>query len=209
MGDAGRPRVLHRRLVRDATEDEREHELAVKKADNDSALAQTIAKGLLGRAPDLAILGGGYFLGAVMNMRPGITLPNLPGFGEVFIGFPDFGGVIDDLKEELVAAQGNLETLTKAATVITQSASCRERCDEQQQFRQRAGLPFDLQACLEACQEEEFTLTPQIEEARKEVARIKGELRTHTIAQGILMATITYAVTRAGFLQGIGEILPG
>ncbi len=140
-----------------------------------------------------------------MNMRPGLTIP-LP-LGNVFFGFPDFGGKIDELKEQVEGKQGELDTLKEAATTVTTNEPCIAGCREQQRNFNLTEEQF--QECVKRCESETFTLTPQIEEVRKELARLKGELRKHTIAQGILMATIVYAVTRAGFLQGIGEIIPG
>ncbi len=66
-----------------------------------------------------------------------------------------------------------------------------------------------MEACLEACKKETMTLTPAIEEAEAELARLKGELRKHRIAQGFLFLIMTWVLTRPGFLQGIGEIIPG
>lgn len=197
-GKAGRPRVLHRRLVRDATEDEREHELAVKKADNDSRVLRGALESVLKRAPDLALLGGGYYLGSVMNMRPGLTVPVIG-----FIGFPDFGGRIDELKEDVKNLQAGADAIRK------NSIDCLNNCEEIRRLHERAGTldQFDMAECLRLCAEEEGS--PTNKELQGNLSELKAELRKHTVAQGILMATIVYAVTRAGFLQGIGEIIPG
>ncbi len=196
---AGRPRVLHRRLVRDATEDEREHERDVAKAASDSALVKTALEGVLRRAPDLALLGGGYYLGAVMNMRPGLTIPVGP--GEIFFGFPDFGGKIDELKRDIQVQQNSVDDVEKTNEGIRENlAACLRACPG-------PAFPEDRAQCISGCELNNVEVDVDI--LKGPLAGLKAELRKLTIAQGILMATIVYAVTRPGFLQGVGEILPG
>ncbi len=199
MNLAGRPRVLHRRLVRDATEDEREHERDVAKAASDSTLVKTALDGVLRRAPDLALLGGGYYLGAVMNMRPGFTIP-LP-TGNVFFGFPDFGGKIDELRADLQVQQDSVDNVEKKNEQIRKDlAACLSNCPG-------PAFPEDRDQCIQSCKLSNVELDVDI--LKGPIAQLKADLRKHTIAQGILMATIVYAVTRAGFIAGVGEILPG
>ncbi len=188
-------------MVRDATEDEREHERDVAKAASDSDLVKTALDGVLRRAPDLALLSGGYYLGAVMNMRPGLTIP-LP-IGNVFFGFPDFGGKIDELKDLLSGKENDLAALTKAEEEKLQN--CQQSCFETRRAFEGTGRTFDQAQCVKDCLGENIPL----EEFEQTVSELKADLRKHTIAQGILMATIVYAVTRAGFIAGVGEILPG
>ncbi len=49
----------------------------------------------------------------------------------------------------------------------------------------------------------------QLDQQMGILAKLRSDLLKHKIAQGVLMSTLIYAFTRPGFLQGIGEIIPG
>ncbi len=205
---AGRPRVLHRRIVQDTTKEQREHEERLLK---DKSLADLLKTGLtegLSKAPEIALLGGGFYLGYAMNMRPGIEVPSPLG-GTVFIGLPDFGGKVEDLTDEVERHEANVKSLKQAATLITVDQDCVGSCEEQRRAFAKIGKPFDFDACVAACTSEDLTLNDQIREAEAKLARLKGELQKHRVAQGFLFLIMTWTLTRPGFLTGIGEIIPG
>ncbi len=205
---AGRPRVLHRRIVQDTTKDQREHEEQLAK---DKGLADLLKTGLkegLAKAPDIALLSGGFYLGYEMNMRPGLEIPSPLG-GTVFLGLPDFGGKVKELREKVERQEETVASLKRSATIIKRDQDCIASCEEARRFHERAGTSFDFDACMAACTSEDLALNDGIREAEAELNRLKGELQKHRIAQGFLFLIMTWTLTRPGFLTGIGEIIPG
>lgn len=189
-------------------------EVDLSKTLKETFLQSKALEGALKVAPDLFILGGGFYLGYVMNMRPGVSLPGIPvpivgSVGGGYVGLPDFGARIDELKTQVKAQENRIESLKKSATVIERDADCVAFCEEARRLHARVGEPFDMEACLKGCEKETETLTPSIEEAEMKLATLNAELLKHRIAQGVLMSTLIYAFSRPGFLQGIGEIIPG
>ncbi len=205
---AGRPRILHRRIIQHTTEEQREHERELAK---DKGLADLLKTGLkegLARAPDIALLGGGFYLGSEMNMRPGIEFPNPLG-GTVFLGLPDVGGVVKDLEEKVKRQEETVASLKRSATIIKRDEDCIAHCEEARRFHERAKKPFDFDACIAACTSEDLTLNDGIRDAEARLNQLKGELQKHRVAQGFLFLIMTWTLTRPGFIQGIGEIIPG
>lgn len=199
----GRPRVLHRRFVRDATEDEREHEREILKAKSGTDIAKAALSATLQRAPDLAILGGGYYLGAVMNMRPGIDIPLIG-----FVGFPDFGAKVTELQFGVDERKKRLEEAIERQAEDTASLTeCQQACQER--FNRGEINTTELGSCIAACGARKGAQQETIDILRDSLARASADLRKHQIAQGILMGTMIYAFTRPGFIAGIGEIIPG
>ncbi len=156
---------------------------------------------------EIALLGGGFYLGYSMNMRPGIEVPGP--LGPFFLGLPDFGGRVRDLTEDVERQEETVASLKRSAVIIEQDQDCIAHCEEARRFHAQANLPFDYEACIKACESETMTLTPAIGEAKAKLARLKAELQKHRIAQGFLFLIMTWVLTRPGFLTGIGEIIPG
>lgn len=157
---------------------------------------------------DIALLGGGFYLGYAMNARPGIDVPSPLG-GTVFLGLPDFGGKVKELMGKVERQKETLASLRRSATIIKRDQDCIASCEEARRFHTRAGRSFDFDACVAACESEDITLNDGIREAEAKLAGLKGELRKHRIAQGFLFLIMTWVLTRPGFIQGIGEIIPG
>lgn len=157
-----------------------------------SKLAESLGK----VAPDLAILGGGFFLGFALNTRPGIEIP-LP-LGPLFLGLPDFGDRIRELQEDVANQE-------RIVDVLEPPEDCLARCEE---FRRNFGFTQEeVDQCIADCQQR--NLESPDAAARKKLADLNAELTKLRIGQGILMAIIAYVLTRPGFLTGIGEIIPG
>ncbi len=182
-------------------------EIDVSKSLKETFLQSKALSGALRVSPDLFLLGGGFYLGYVMNMRPGIDMPLIPGG---FVGFPDFGSKVTELTTQVKAQEETVASLERSVKIIERDADCIALCEEARRFHARAALPFDMAACLKACETETGpSLTPAIEAAMAKLAALRQDLLKHKIAQGVLMSTLIYAFTRPGFLQGIGEIIPG
>ncbi len=175
-------------------------EITLPKELQDRLTQGVVLSGALKRAPDLFLLGGGFYLGYVMNMRPGIDVPLIPGG---FVGLPDFGAKVRELQDLVDGKENNLTALTKAQQEKLEN--CQQSCFEQARALEATGRPFDTGKCIEDCLGEPLN----IERQTQELAELKQELLKHKIAQGVLMSTLIYAFTRPGFLQGVGEIIPG
>ncbi len=200
----GRPKVTIRRTVLDQTEDERELEQELAQDKSRADLLKTGLKEGLARAPDIALLGGGFYLGYTMNMRPGIEIPSPLG-GTVFLGLPDFGGVVDDLTKEVEDMQRRVDA---SEAVVHDVDVARALCESDCYLANRApgATPEQLQACLERCR---AGGPPAPDPNIKELAALKAELQKHRIAQGFLFLIMTWTISRPGFFQGVGEIIPG
>jgi len=175
-------------------------EITLPKELQDRLTQGVVLAGALKRAPDLFLLGGGFYLGYVMNMRPGIDVPLIPGG---FVGFPDFGGKVRELEKLIEGKENNLAGLTKAQEEKLEN--CNQSCMETARAFEKTGREFDFAKCVADCIGEPLFLEGQA----AELAALKQELLKHKIAQGVLMSTLIYAFTRPGFLQGVGEIIPG
>jgi len=175
-------------------------EITLPKELQDRLTQGVVLSGALKRAPDLFLLGGGFYLGYVMNMRPGIDVPLIPGG---FVGFPDFGGEITRLQNLVDGKENDLAALTKAQEEKLEN--CNQSCFEQARALEATGRTFDTAKCVADCLGEPL----DIEGQTKTLAELKQDLLKHKIAQGVLMSTLIYAFTRPGFLQGVGEIIPG
>ncbi len=203
---AGRPRILHRRIVQDTTKNQREHEEQLLK---DKSLADLLKTGLkegLARAPDIALLGGGFYLGYEMNMRPGIEIPGP--LGPFFLGLPDFGGVVKDLKEEVKRAQANVDRdEAQRSSNEEEEAACRQAANES--FMGTPDNPGHRDTFRLGREELECLVRNPSKSFLKTLADAKAELQKHRIAQGFLFLIMTWTISRPGFFQGIGEIIPG
>ncbi len=163
---------------------------------------------------EIALLGGGFYLGYAMNMRPGIEVPSPLG-GTFFLGLPDFGGKVTDLMKEIAFAEEALaivQTKVDALGDEDPMQACIDRANAAFLGEGPEGVgghrdTFRLASDVQFCQSQgdQFQLQQQLEI----LARLQGELRKHRIAQGFLFLIMTWTLTRPGFLQGIGEIIPG
>ncbi len=172
-------------------------EIDVSKSLKETFLQSKALSGALKASPDLFLLGGGFYLGYVMNMRPGIDVPLIPGG---FVGFPDFGGKIKQLQTQVDAAEN--EVAKEEAGLVTDVEACVQAANDA--FDQHRDT-LRLGAAVAACN----AMTAVSEGLIANLAALRQELLKHKIAQGVLMSTLIYAFTRPGFLQGIGEIIPG
>src|SRR6266511_2030225 len=68
-------------------------------------IASKIGSGVNVNAADAAILGAGFYLGAVLNFRPGIDLPIVG-----YVGVPDVGAIVAQLKTQLRELKQDRET---------------------------------------------------------------------------------------------------
>lgn len=171
-------------------------------------LQEAIGRAVNFNLTDAAILGMGFFLGYQMNMRPGIDVPIVG-----FLGFPDFGGAVKTLRSRTEVLGRQLETAIRSDAVLLEHWENRktlalEHCEEIRRFIVQAGGSFDVQKCYETAVRAPPP-TPQAPRLEEELARVKADLRNHRLSQGFLMAILIYMVTRPGFVQGVGELVPG
>ncbi len=112
--------------------------------------------------------------------------------------------MVKDLTEELARQERVVASLEEGNNLFAQTvAECKARCQAQD-------LTGDaLQTCLKACEGPKPVTEESMRIATEELARIKSELQKHRIAQGFLFLIMTWTLTRPGFFQGIGEIVPG
>ncbi len=156
---------------------------------------------------EIALLGGGFYLGYAMNMRPGIEVPSPLG-GTFFLGLPDFGAKVKDLQFSVDSARRKLaEALERDASDTATLSECQQGC--QDAFNRGEINTTQLGSCIAACGARKGAQKDLIEDLQARLAEIEPELRKHRIAQGFLFLIMTWVLTRPGFIQGIGEIIPG
>ncbi len=190
----GRPPIQHHKITLDLPEELKDlgEKAILAKA------ASKVGRGALRNAPDVAVIGMGFWLGWEMNMRPGIAIPNIG-----FVGLPDFGGVVDDLRQRVKSQQNTIKSLKLSATIIERDKDCVAACEEARRFHAQADVSFDMEACLKDCESETKTLTPAIEKAEAELVRLQADLDKHRLAQGSLMSIMMYILTKQ-----LGGIIP-
>lgn len=182
---------------------------------------------------DAAILAFGFFLGFQLNARPGITFPVVG-----YIGLPDFGETIGtrtetvkELKTELRERTALLPQQREAVANCMrdrlkvcedQLAECRAHCDSlfnpgtPEHFRCLDNCVTDHTRCRE---EAEATCDgfrqiladneARIREIKAELAEVEPGLMAFRIGQGLGMAILVFAVTRPGFILGVGQVITG
>lgn len=180
------------------------------------------------KSPNVPILAGGFFLGSQ-------GIPAALNIGPVSFGPPDHTRVLtqktgeemsnwDFLAREVERSKTRIAGLEKAYAECKGRVAGLDCTLTREEFMRRCraeGLPWSecgrkwlshMWLCSQASPcEEEFL--PKIEVEKQILREWEGRFLNVRMQQGVLVALVSYALTRPGFLsgvlQGVGEIIPG
>lgn len=162
---------------------------------------------------DVALLSMGFFLGHNLHVRPGIEVP-LPGQDPFYLGFPDFRAEIDVAQEEqekfrvqIAALLEEIRELENRPDVTVDE--CRRRCREQYPDSYTDRVRCEHQCGPRGTETQLLAARESVRQLQEAMGPISRRLRNAKLGQGMEMAILAYAVTRPGFVAGVGQIVTG